>query len=104
MSGLALVMRLRARRMKFLGSVFSRKAQEEFGLGQRFPLTKDMNKGIKRHMNGLSQTDLSSYTFERRRSDYQHAKADLVIYDGHGTAVLNGRELDGGNTSYWSMS
>jgi hypothetical protein len=89
--------------MTFLNSIrslVSRQPQEEFGLGERFPITKAMSVSIKRHMNGLSKADLSGYTFERRRSEYHDAKSDLVIYNPADKPVLNGREI-GGRLSFW---
>ena len=68
---------------------------EKFGMGQRFPLTKPMVKSIKLHIVNLQDTDLTAYTYERKRSDYATAKSDLVIYNGEGETVLHGRESDG---------
>jgi hypothetical protein len=90
--------------MKFLGAVrskFSGQTQEQFGEGERFPLTKSIRNAITEHMSDLRRTDLSRYTFERRHSEYPHAKSDLVIYDVNGLAVLNGRENDDGRMSFW---
>ena len=52
---------------------------EAFGDGERFPVNKQMIITIKRHINDLKDTDITGYTFERRRSDYAGAKSDLVI-------------------------
>ena len=85
-------------------SLFSGQTQEAFGSGERFPLTKQMIQKIRRHMSGLEKTDLTAYTFERRHSDYPGAKSDIVIYNDSGQIVLNGREISGGPTSFWSPS
>jgi hypothetical protein len=74
---------------------------EAFGEGQQFPVTKQMVASIQRHMPALKDADLSSYTFERRRSDYAGAKSDLVIYNDRKLPVLHGRELASGPISVW---
>ena len=46
----------------------SGQTMEAFGEGERFPVTKQLIVTIKRHVNDLKDTDISGYTFERRRS------------------------------------
>ena len=90
--------------MKVLSTMRSKlsgQTQAQFGSGERFPLTKSISRAITFHMNELNRTDLSKYTFERRHSDYPHAKSDLIIYDGEGAAVLTGREAGDGQMSFW---
>ena len=82
-------------------SKMSGQTREEFGEGQQFPLTKQMIVTIKRHISDLKDSDLTAYTFERRRSDYQGAKSDLVIYNENKQPVLHGREPDSGPVSVW---
>jgi hypothetical protein len=84
-----------------LRSKMNGQTAEAFGEGQQFPLTKPMITSIQRHMPALKDTDLSSYTFERRRSDYAGAKSDLVIYNDSKQPVLHGRELNSGPISVW---
>ena len=74
---------------------------EKFGEGERFPLNRQMMVMVRRHMTEMKDTDLTAYTFERRRSDYKGAKSDLVIYDNHQRPVLQGREPDSGPVSIW---
>ena len=91
--------------MKVLGSLrsfFSGQTQEAFGLGEKFPLTKGITKELRRHIVGRATADLTGYTFERRHSDFPHAKSDIVIYDASDKAVFDGRELSGGEVSFWS--
>ena len=79
----------------------SGQTQEAFGDGERFPLNKQITASIKRHMTELKDADLSAYTFERRHSDYNGAKSDLVIYNDAKIPVLHGRELGSGPISVW---
>jgi hypothetical protein len=82
-------------------SKMSGQTQEAFGSGQRFPITKDLIRTIREHMNELYGVDLSQYKFERRHSDYPHSKSDLVIYDTEGSVVFHGRESDDGRVAVW---
>jgi hypothetical protein len=91
--------------MSLIGSVrslFGGGQSEAFGEGQKSPLTKHLTLEIKRHIAELSRKDLVGYTFERRRSEYPQAKSDLVVYNQAGTPVLHGREMSGGEFSFWS--
>jgi hypothetical protein len=84
-----------------LRSKMSGQTNEVFGEGERFPVNKQMIITIKRHVNDLKDTDITGYTFERRRSDYKGAKSDLVIYNENKMPVLHGREPESGPTSVW---
>jgi hypothetical protein len=76
---------------------------EEFGAGQKAPLTSSMQKTIKAHIVEANATNaLQGYTFERRPSQYPSASADIVVYNGDGRAVIQGREFGGGRMSFWS--
>ena len=89
--------------MSLLESVrtrFNGQTTEAFGEGQRHPVTKSMIKSIKMHITSLRDTDITSYSFERRRSDYKDAQSDLVIYDGEGHMAMHGRDF-GHVTSFW---
>jgi len=79
----------------------SGQTKEEFGSGERFPMTKSINRAVVDHMNELGRTDMSKYTFERRNSSYPDAKSDLVIYNNEGAAVFTGRETKDGRMSFW---
>ena len=90
--------------MNMIGAVrsfFSGQTQEAFGEGQKFPLSKAITKEIRRHSAVLSGAELTGYTFERRHSDYPGAKSDIVIYDPSGKGVLDGREMNNGEVSFW---
>ena len=76
---------------------------EQFGAGSKAPLTSSMQKTIKQHIveaNGANA--LQGYTFERRPSQYPSASADIVVYNGDGRAVIQGREFAGGRMSFWN--
>jgi hypothetical protein len=76
---------------------------EQFGAGQKAPLTTSMQKTIKQHIVEANGTNaLEGYTFERRPSQYPSASADIVIYNSDGRAVIQGREFGGGRMSFWS--
>lgn len=90
--------------MNLLGSMRSKmsgQTQEKFGLGERSPLTKDLIRSIRDHMNEFYRTDLSKYKFERRHSDYPDARSDFVIYDLEDKVVLHGREARDGRIAIW---
>ena len=90
--------------MGVLGSMRSKmsgQTQEQFGSGQRFPLTKSLMRSICEHMNELYGTDLSHHKFERRSSDYPQAKSDIVIYDADDNVAFYGRESNDGRVAVW---
>lgn len=90
--------------MKLLDSIrtkMSGQTQEAFGEGERFPLTKDITRSIREHMNEMGRTDLSKYTYERKHSFYPDSKSDLVIYDQQQQLVFHGRETRDGRVSIW---
>jgi hypothetical protein len=89
------------RMLSAIRSKMSGQTTEEFGSGQRFPLTKDLKRAISLHMNDLDRKDLSRFTFERRSSYYPDAKSDIVIYDDEEQPVLHGRESNDGLVSIW---
>ena len=84
-----------------LRSKLSGQTREQFGFGQRYPLTKQMMATIRRHTPALAKTDMSGYSFERRRSTRSDRKSDIVIYDERGQPVLNGTESQGGEMTFW---
>jgi hypothetical protein len=81
-------------------SFFSGQSREEFGEGQRHPLSKTLEKSIRRNVASLRGADLSGYQFERRPSEQKDAKSDLVIYNENQKPVLFGRDMYG-DTSFW---
>ena len=84
-------------------SMMSGQTREEFGLGERHPLTSAMKKSIRRHVLSLHRADLNGYEFERRPSSQRHAKSDIVVYDGAQKQVLFGRDMDGA-MSFWEQT
>ena len=90
--------------MNMIGTVrsfFSGQSQEAMGSGHRFALSKPITREVRRHIAVLSGADLTGYTFERRHSDYPGAKSDIVVYNPAGEGVLNGREMNNGEISFW---
>jgi hypothetical protein len=79
----------------------SGQTREQFGSGQRFPLTKDLIRSMREHMNDLYNVNLTGYKFERRQSDYPQAKSDLVIYDAEDNVAFHGRESNDGRVAVW---
>jgi hypothetical protein len=86
-----------------LRSKMSGQTSEAFGEGERFPVNKQMILTIKRHVVDLKDTDITAYSFERRRSDYKGAKSDLIIYNENKQPILHGREPESGPISIWPM-
>jgi hypothetical protein len=84
-----------------LRAKFSGQTQEQFGDGQRFPLTRPLLRSICDHMPELHRADLASYQFERRHSDYPDSKSDIVVYDDSGVVMFHGRENRDGRVSIW---
>ena len=87
--------------MGIFDKLFGGGSQAAFGDGETRVLTKSIEGEVRRHIANLARADLKEYTFERRRSEYPHARSDLVVYNGAKTAVLDGRELDSGEISFW---
>jgi hypothetical protein len=56
------------------------------------------------HFAGLATSTVRDYTFERRKTAYPNAKADLDIFDGAGRLVFQGREVPSGIAGYWRPS
>ena len=81
-------------------SKLSGQTTEQFGFGNRFPLSKQMIESIRRHLSKGRSESLANYKFERRRSDYSGAVSDIVVYDAQETPVLQGRDW-GHTLSFW---
>jgi hypothetical protein len=71
---------------------------------ERSVLSEKMVQTVLLHFPGLGASALRDYTFERRKTDYAQAKADLDIYDGAGKLVFQGREFHSGIAGYWRPS
>jgi hypothetical protein len=69
--------------------------------GERQKLTTTLVKVMQFHFRELAGTDLSSYTYERRKTSYPQAKAEVSIFDNSGNLVAEGRDFGGGQTSLW---
>jgi hypothetical protein len=76
-------------------------AQDSAGEGQQSPLTKQMIASIRSHLTWYADTDLTAYTYDRKRTDYAAARADLTIYNENKLPVLHGREMNNGQISVW---
>ena len=68
---------------------------------ERSVLSDKMIRFVLLHFVGLDASALRDYTFERHKTDYPHAKADLDIFDGTGKLVFQGREVPSGIAGYW---
>lgn len=55
---------------------------------------------VQMQFNAFSRTDMEAYTFEKKKSDFREAKADLSVFDGSGKLRLLGRQF-GGKTFFW---
>jgi hypothetical protein len=53
------------------------------------------------HFSKLTSTDLSAYTFEKRKTNHPQAKSDIDIFDGSGALVIVGREFGGNQIALW---
>jgi hypothetical protein len=70
------------------------------GSVKRGPLDSDMKRELKFHLR-LTTEYMDSLSVEKRKSDYPKAKADYLIFDPEGTAVIEGRHFDGGAVAFW---
>jgi hypothetical protein len=87
--------------IKSMRSKLSGQSQESFGSGQRYPLTKDLIRSVREHMEEFNRVDMSPYRFERRHSFYPDAKSDIVIYDSQEKVAFHGREANDGRVAIW---
>lgn len=72
-------------------------------LVQRNQITSRLVKQVRYQIQALSQADLGSYTYERSKSHFKDAKADLSVFDPAGKLVLLGRDF-GDRTFFWSVN
>jgi hypothetical protein len=70
----------------------------------RSPLSDKMIRSVCLHFAGLDASTLRGYTFERCKTDYASATADLDIFDDAGRLVFQGREFHSGIAGYWRPS
>jgi hypothetical protein len=73
------------------------------GNDKRESLSSNLVKSVKFHFTTYSTQDIQTFKVERSRSNYPHAKSDLVIFNGQGEAVIKGHEFGGGQTSLWTV-
>ena len=71
---------------------------------ERSVLSDKMIGFVLHHFVGLDAAALRDYTFERHKTEYSNAKADLDIFDGAGRLVFQGREFNSGMAGYWRPS
>jgi hypothetical protein len=64
-------------------------------------LSSNLVKSVKFHFSNFSPEQIAGFTVQRSKSSYPHAKTDLIIFDGSGTAVIKGREFGGRQTTLW---
>jgi hypothetical protein len=79
--------------------------QEETAVSteKRDILSSSLVKSVKFHFTNYSAQQIEALRVERSRSNYPHAKSDLVIFNGQGEAVIKGHEFGGGQTSLWAV-
>lgn len=65
---------------------------------QTFP--EKLAKQVQSQFSQFAKTDLSAFTLERTKSNFQGAKADLFVYNSEGKLVINGRDF-GDRTFFW---
>ena len=68
---------------------------------ERSVLSDSMIRFVLLHFVRLDGSALREYTFERHKTDYPRATADLDIYDAAGKLVFQGREFASGIAGYW---
>jgi len=71
---------------------------------ERSVLSDQMIRFVLLHFVRLDVSAARDYTFERHKTEYPHAKADLDLYDGAGKLVFQGREFPSGIAGYWRPS
>ena len=71
---------------------------------ERRILSDKMIQFVLFHFRSLGASALQGYTFERYKTEYPGAKADLDIFDGSGRVVFQGREFRSGMAGYWRPS
>ena len=76
-------------------------SREDRGPGHRQLLPANLVKAMRYNFSRLGLADISAYTFERRKTSYPQAKADLSIFDDNGELSMEGREFPGGQISLW---
>ena len=64
----------------------------------RFPIK--FARQVQLQFSAFSKTDMTAYTFEKKKSQFRDAKSDLSVFDGEGTLQLLGREF-GSRTFFW---
>jgi hypothetical protein len=69
---------------------------------KRESLSANLVKSLRFHFKSFRDADLSKFSVERRKSSYQGAKVDIVIFDAEGAAVVKWREFGGGQMSLWA--
>ena len=77
-----------------------RRSEATIEEGRRQPMSPSMKRALLAHLPSLAEEDLSAHTHERSSSDYPGVKYDILIYNGDGRAVIEGREFSFG-ASFW---
>lgn len=66
----------------------------------RSAFPEKLAKQVQSQFTRFSSSDLSAFTFERKKSDFYGAKTDLTIFDSDGNHVLAGRDF-GDRVFFW---
>ena len=57
-------------------------------------------KQIQSQFQQFSHTDMTTFTFDKKKSEFYSAKTDLNVYNQDGKLVLSGRDF-GDRTFFW---
>jgi hypothetical protein len=66
----------------------------------RQPLPQKLATQVRSQFTFLEGKDLTSYTYERAKSNFTGARTDLTVFNPDGKLVLNGRDF-GDHTFFW---
>jgi hypothetical protein len=74
------------------------RSSQEAKIRAVFPLK--LAKEVQSQFSAFSRTDMTAFTFEKKKSDFREAKSDLSVFDGSGKLQLLGRDF-GGRIFFW---
>jgi hypothetical protein len=66
----------------------------------RTVLPTKLAKQVQSQFTAFYKTDMTEYTYERKKSDFKDAKQDLSVFDRDGKLKLLGRDF-GRRTFFW---
>lgn len=63
-----------------------------------FPIK--LARQVQMQFSAFSRTDMTEYTFEKKKSDFRDAKSDVSVFDSSGVLQLLGRDF-GDRIFFW---